>query len=282
MKNLHIEETKGMVALEALCSTAALEAFSLRAVANRAADIIPNLSHAFKEVMANHTGDKYDLRPLSVNKVVLDKALKGANYLEIGKMTVYVPQSFQGNLKEYLIVLQMALNFTNGIEQRMVKFNQLVSALMTDKNTRQTTRDLSTATMDMETEREGIRKQLAGFTREGSRSDRASLQATFRSLGEISECVMLAGSILNHANDVALADVMKITQDASELLKTLGEQAVDGKVEGMSNESYKSLSSATLTMARDVELYSLLMFSAYQVKKSMEHTSDMLIQALRY
>jgi hypothetical protein len=50
----------------------------------------------------------------------------------------------------------------------------------------------------------------------------------------------------------------------------------------MSNEAYKSLSSATLTMARDVELYSLLMFNVYQVKKSIEHTSEALIQALRY
>lgn len=282
MKNLHIEEPKGMVALEALCSTVALEAFSLRAVANRAADIIPNLSHAFKEVMSTHTGDKYDLRPLTVNKVVLDKALKTANYLEIGKMTVYVPQAFRGNLKEFLVVLNMALNFTNGIEQRMLKFNQLVSALMTDKNTRQSTRDLSTATADMETEREGIRQQLAAFTREGSRSDRASLQDTYRNLAEISECLMLAGDIINTANHVALADVMKMTQDAAELLKVLGEQAMDGKVEGMSNEAYKSLSSATLTMARDVELYSLLMFTVYQVKKSVENTSDLLIKALRY
>lgn len=282
MKDLKLAEPTGMEKLEALCSTVAVEAFSLRAVANRAADIIPNLSFAFKEIMSSHKGDKYDLRPLSVNMPVLEKTLKGANYLEIGKLNVFVPQGFNGNLKEYLGVLMQALNFANGIQTRMLRFNQLVSALMTDKNTRQSTKDLSTATADMEKEREGVREQLAAFMKEGSRSDRASLQNAYRSLNEVTDCVRMGADMLDTANHVALADVMKMTEDAAELLKVLGEQALAGKVEGMSNEAYQSLSSATLTMARDVELYSLLMFNVYQVKKSIEHTSQALIQALRY
>lgn len=282
MKELHLEEPTGMVALEALCSTAALEAFSLRAVANRAADIIPNLAHAFREVLSTHQGDKYDLKPLSVNVAVLDKALKGANYLEVGKLNVFVPQGFTGNFKEYLQVLDTALNFTNSLQDRMMKFNQLVSAFITDKNTRQSTKDLSTATSEMEHEREGVRTQLATFVKEGSRSDRASLQDAYRSLAEVKECVFIAADLLDRANQISAAEVQKMTLDASELLKALGEQAVEGKVDGMSNEAYRSLSSATLTMARDVELHALLMFSVFQVKKSVEHTSEALIKALRY
>lgn len=282
MKELQLKELTGLIALEALCSTAAVEAFSLRAVANRAADIIPNLSHAFSEVLSEHKGDKYDLRPLSLNMVVLEKALNGANYLEVGKLNVYVPQGFTGNFKDYLGVLSQALIFTNSIQERMLKFNQLVSALISDKNSRQSTKDLSTATSGMEQEREGVRTQLAKFVKEGSRSDRANLQDAYRSLSEIKECAFLTADILDAANHLALAEVEKMTQDAAELLKALGEQAVEGKVEGMSPEAYRSLSSATLTMARDVELHSLLMFAVYQVKKSVEHTGAVLIQALRY
>lgn len=282
MKELNIAEPTGMVALEALCSTAALEAFSLRAVAHRAADIIPNLAHAFHEVMASQKGDKYDLKPLSINLTVLEKALNGASYLEVGKLNVFVPQGFAGNFKEYLAILDQALIFTNSIQERMMRFNQLVSALITDKNTRQSTKNLSTATSNMEREREGIRMALAKFIKEGSRSDRALLKDTYRSLAEVKECAFVTANILDKANQVALTDVVKMTEDASELLKALGEQAMDGKVEGMSPEAYKSLSSATLTMARDVELHSLLMFSVYQVKKSVEHTSEALITALRY
>lgn len=282
MKNICVEELSGISAIEALCTTVALEAFSLRAVANRAADIIPNLSHAFKEVMASHNGDKYDLKPLSINLPVLNKVLDGAGYLEIGKLNVFVPQGFKGNFKEYLAVLDQALNFTNNIQERMLQFNQLVSALISDKNTRQSTKDLSTATSNMEREREGVRLELSKFMKEGSRIDRALLQDTYRSLAEIKECAFTAAIILDRANQLALIDVLKMTEDASELLKALGEEAVTGKVEGMSNEAYKSLSSATLTMARDVELHSLLMFNVYQVKKSVEHTSEALIKALRY
>ncbi len=282
MKHLILNEVVGMEALEAYCSTVAAEAFSLRAVANRAIDVIPNLSHAFSEVLASNKGDKYDLRPLLVNSIVLNRVLKNANYLNIERLNVFVPQGFKGNLKEYLAVFSQALNFTNGIVERMIRFNQLVSAFISDKSTRQSTKDLSTATSQMETEREGVREALSVFVKEGSRADRASLKDVYRSLGEIDECILAAADILVHANQVALADVQKLTNDASELLKTLGEQAVNGQIEEMSNESFRSLSSATLTMARDVELHSLLMFSAYQIKKSIEHTSEALIKALRY
>jgi hypothetical protein len=219
---------------------------------------------------------------LSVNITVLEKALNGANYLEIGKLNVFVPQGFTGNFKEYLSVLDQALNFTNGIQARMMQFNQLVSALITDKNTRQSTKDLSTASSSMEGEREGVRMELAKFMKEGSRSDRGSLQEVYRSLAEVKECVFAVAAILDRANQVALADVEKMADDSSELLMALGEQAIEGKVEGLTPEAYKSLSSATLTMARDVELHALLMFTVYQVKKSVEYTGDALIKALRY
>lgn len=282
MKALHLEEPTGMAALEALNATIALEAFSLRAVANRAADIIPNLAHAFREVLVVHKGDKYDLKPLSLNFVVLNKALKGANYLEVNRLNVFVPQGFTGNFKDYLQTLEQALNFTNGIQERMLRFNQLVSALITDKNTRQSTRDLSTATSAMEQEREGVRLELAKYTKEGSRSDRAQLGQVYRSLGEIPECAMKVADILQRANEVAMVDVERMTADASELLRALAEQALEGKIEGLSPEAYKCLSSATLTMARDVELHAVLMFSVYQAKKAVEHTAEALIQALRY
>ncbi len=282
MKALHLEEPTGMVALEALNATVALEAFSLRAVVNRAADIIPNLAHAFREVLTTHKGDKYDLKPLSVNTVVLNKTLAAAKYLEVARLNVFVPQGLQGNLKEYLETLLVALNFTNGIQERMIKFNQLVSGLITDKNTRQSTRDLSLATSGMENERVGVMEQLSKFMKEGSRSDRATLGQTFGSLGEINDCILLVANILDQANHITMLEVEKLTTDASELLKTLGEQAVEGKIEGMSPEAYKSLSSATLTMARDVELHAVLMFSVYQAKKSIEYTAESLIKTLRY
>ena len=282
MKQLQLEQPTGMVALEEYCGVAALEAFSLRAVANRAADVIPNLSHAFSEVMSTFKGDKNDLRPLTVNINILQKALKSANYLEVGKLNVYTPQGFQGNLKEYLSVFDQALNFTNGIVERMTRFNQLVSAFITDKNTRQTTKDLSTATSSMENEREGVRVQLAAFVKGGVRQDRAPLQEVYRSLAEIPETVFAAANILDRANQMSLESVQKLTIDAAELLQALGEQAEAGKLEGMSNEAYKSLSSATLTMARDVELHSLLMFNAFQIKKSTEATAELIIKALRY
>lgn len=282
MKHLIVDTVHGIEALEALNATVAVEAFSLKAVANRAIDIIPNLSHAFSEVMASSKTDKYDLKPLNVNLTVLNRAIKSADYMSVGILNVYVPQGFQGNLLEYTVVLNQALNFSNIITERMVKFNQLISAFITDKNTRRSTKDLSLAASTMEQERQGVRDALAVFVKEGSRSDRASLKNVYASMGEISTVSFATLDIITKANETSIEQVQKLTNDASELLKALGDQAMAGQIPDMSAESYRSLSSATLTMARDVELHALLMYAVYQLKKAVEHTSEALIKALRY
>lgn len=283
MKHLQIQEVKGMEALEALASVAALEAFSLRAVANRAADIIPSLAHALTEALAVHKGDKYDLKPLSINHIVLKKALASASYLQVTSLNVFIPQGFKGNFSDYTTTLLLAVKFTNGIEARMTKFNQLVSALISDKSTRLSTSDLSTATNSMESEREIVRKALGEFVSpNGSRHNRASLGDVYRSLTEITDVNSKIVDLLEKANELTLLQVKKLADDASELLTVLGEEAAKGTIGELSNESYRSLASATLTMARDVELHSVLMFSVYQAKKAAEDTAAELIQVLRY
>ncbi|WP_285184212.1 hypothetical protein, partial [Mycobacterium tuberculosis] len=82
----------------------------------------------------------------------------------------------------------------------------LISALLSDKQTRLRTNDLSTATSDMERQRESIRVALAAFSR-NSRSDRQSLGDTYANLNEINQSVDATASIITAAAALNLESI---------------------------------------------------------------------------
>lgn len=282
MKNLLLTPVDPIEQLEAITATAALEAFDLRSIGNRIADIVPAMVHAFRQYVHTHKSDKLDLRPLDVNRTILMKALGSASYLDIGRFAVCVPQGFSGSMVDYLAVMARAIEFTNGVKERMTEYNQLISALLTNKDTRKSTADLSTATSGMEKQRDAMRLALKEFGRVNSRSDRQDLAKTYRNLSEITESVDTAEAIIARAAALNLQDINALITDALELLDELEHRATQGTIENLSPQMYKSLASSTLTMARDAEFHALMCYKACEIKDCTETTTRELIKALRY
>lgn len=282
MKTLKLPAVDPIEQLTSLSSTAALEAFSLRSITNRIADMIPAMTHAFKQYAYTHKSDKLDLKPLTVNRTILNKALGKANYLDIAKMSTVVPQGHQGSMIDYLSVMQRAVEFTNGIRERMTSYNQLLSMIISSKAGRQSTQDLSTAAASMEREREAMRIELRAHVKQGSRSDRRPLGETYRNLSEVTTSMDLAEDVIKRMAALNLESINLLINDAVELLDELERKASEGTISEMSPQVYKSLASSTLTMARDAEFHSLMCYKAWEIKDCLETAGDELIKALRY
>lgn len=282
MNILEIEQEDPMVALESIANTASLEAFSLRTIGNRLADILPSLAHSFRQYAYTHKSDKLDLTPPDINMPVLKKALAGAVYLEIGKFAVSVPQGHTGNLPDYLAAVLQSIEFSNGIIGRMTAFNQFLSALISTASARQSTKDLAAASTAVEKERDALRAKLGEYSKANSRSARRPLQETFRSLNEIETSAEMTFQVVQRASQLNLAEINTLINDAVELLDELERRANEGSIEDMSPQTYKSLASSTLTMARDAEFHSILCFKSWEVKDCMEVNAKELIKALRY
>lgn len=283
MKTLAIQdETNFFAALESIDQTAALESFSIGGLANRIADLIPNLTHAAQQAFTKYTSDKYDLKPLNFNTLILKKATDSATYMSVSPFQVYVPKGFQGNMKDYATALGLSVDFVNGIVERMTAFNTLVSAVISDKATRQSVRNLAVATNEQQKQRVEIVEAIRGFKNAQSRRDRAKLGEVYRSLGEINDTVALTDEILRSCSEVQMNDIERLIKDAGELLETLSTAAQDGSLSGLTPEVLQSVSSSTLTIARDVELYSIMMFAASEMKHAMQDTAKEFIKAVRY
>jgi hypothetical protein len=283
MKTLAIQdEINFFAALESIDQTAALESFSIGGLANRIADLIPNLTHAAQQAFTKYTSDKYDLKPLNFNTLILKKATDGATYMSVSPFQVYVPKGFQGNMKDYATALGLSVDFVNGIVERMTAFNTLVSAVISDKATRQSVRNLAVATNEQQKQRVEIVEAIRGFKNAQSRRDRAKLGEVYRSLGEINDTVALTDEILRSCSEVQMNDIERLIKDAGELLETLSTAAQDGSLSGLTPEVLQSVSSSTLTIARDVELYSIMMFAASELKQAMQDTAKEFVKAVRY
>lgn len=283
MKTLAIqEETNIFAALESIDQTAALEAFSVGGLANRIADLIPSLTHAAQQAFTKYTSDKYDLKPLNFNTMILKKATDKATYMSVSPFQVYVPKGFQGNMKDYATALGLSTDFVNGIVERMTAFNTLVSAVISDKATRQSVRNLAIATNEQQKQRLEIAEALRGFKNAQSRRDRMKLGEVYRSLGEMNDVAAMTDEILRATSTVQMNDIERLIKDASELLEVLSTASQEGSLSGLTPEVLQSISSSTLTIARDVELYSIVMFAASELKNAVQDTAKEFIQAIRY
>ncbi len=282
MKTLSLNPETARPSLEALDEVIGLEAFTVGGFANRIVDLIPNLVYAAKKSLAAKTTDKIDLNGFDVNFPPLEKALNKADYLDIGSLFVRVPHGFQGRLGEYVTTLEIAVTYTNEITNRLTAFNQLLSSLISDKNVRQSTRDLATASQETTKEREAVHKQLVAFINPMSRISKERLDKTYRSCKGVGDTARAAKALVASAGRVQLADVERLVADAAELLDVLSAMAEKNQLEGLTPEALRGLSSATLTCARDVELHALMMHAVWQVKIAVEENAKELTRALRY
>lgn len=281
MKNSLIQQDAIVMSLETLNETVALEAFSFSGMANRVADIIPNLVYSFKRDLKPLT-DKLDLTRMDVNKAALTKAINAANYTEIGDIYVSVPQGFVGAFSEYIPALGKAVTFTNDVTSRLTEFNQLLSILISDKQSRMSSRDHAVASNKLEKEREEIRSALAVFFKATSRSSRAKLSEVYQNCNEILSTVDTAGEVIMLANAITLKEVESLISTSVELLNAISDKAEKRQLEGLSPEALKSLASSCLTAARDVELHSHLMHQTWQLKHAIQKNAQELTKALRY
>jgi hypothetical protein len=281
MKNPLITQDAIVMPLELLNETVALEAFSLSGMANRIADLIPNLVYSFKRDL-KHLTDKLDLGRMNINAAVFTKAIRGANYTEIGEIYVNVPQGFTGTLSEYIPTLGKAVTFSNEVASRLTDFNQLLSVLISDKSSRMSTRDHASAGAKLEKERESIRLELAQFFKAVSRSSRATLSSVYQNCSEIITTTESTGEVILLANAISLKEIENLTSTAVELLNAIADKAEKRQLEGLSPEALKSLAAACLRTAKDVELHSHLMHQTWQLKNAVEKNAQELTKALRY
>lgn len=282
MKRLKIQETDPMFALESIDASIAIEDFSLRTIRNRIADSIQNMVHSAKEVISRSSLGKTDNVVYNYNEKILEKAVKDLVYMKVADVNVFVPKGFNGLLTDYMTITSSAVRYCKNIPARLTAYNQFLSQLISDPDTRSSSKMYFPGTGNEPMDREAITDIMSTFFSDKNHTDRARLGDTFSSSGNIVEAARMLKDITDTIGKKEVSDTKTLVANCSALLDALRDKSKTEAMGNMSPEMLKSLANATLALARDVELVGTVHFAVGMLVDAMVSNERLIIQMARY
>lgn len=282
MKNLQIPAKDPIVALEEIDNSIALESLSIRTITNRVMDAIPNMVHNARQVLSRVTLPPDRVLNYNYNEKILEKAMSELEYLKIVDLNVYVPKGFSGSVNDYTSLLAHALRLSGDTIARLTVYNQFLSALISHPDTRSSTREYITSLGDREEARGNILNAMAAYFTDKNTTDRQSFGDSFASSSEVTMAARGVKTLIDSMSRDEAKQLHKLVSDTTDLLDALREAGKANQLSNMSPEVFKNLASATLSMARDVELAGTVHYAVDQLARSMMSNSEMLIKIIRY
>lgn len=282
MKRLKIQSQDPMVALESIDASIAIEDFSMRTIRNRIADSIPNMVHSAKEVISRSSLGKTDNVVYNFNEKVLEKAIGDLVYMKVSDVNVFVPKGFQGLLTDYMTILGSAVRYCKDIPARLTAYNQFLSLLISNPDTRTSSEMYFPGTGDEPKDRAAITNIMSTFFTDKNHTDRARLGDTFSSSGNILEAARMLKDITDVVGKKEVSDTKTLVANCSALLDGLRDKSKTEAMANMSPEMLKSLANSTLALARDVELVGSVHFALGMVVNAMVSNEKLIIQMARY
>lgn len=282
MKTLHIADEQPVAALEHIVETIALEASAAQGLINRVADMVPTLVAATKNLLANNP-DKPDLAHLTLNMSPLQNALKDAPYSDIVSLSHPVPAGFEGNLYDFIGLMEKQVHYINELPAKLTSFNQFVSELITSAQTRRSINNSSEMYREMAQQRTGLlREYREYFKSANSRISSKPYGDIISSNTQYLEASKAVVALINEANRTSFKDTQKLIIDCKELLDSLSQTAMGGHLTEMSGASMETLATYTETIAHEIEMYSATLFMVAELRKAILEGNAKMIRALRH
>ncbi len=282
LQRLNLEPLDPLVALENIDSGIALENFNFKTLGNRISDAIPNVTFAMKQILAKSSLGKTDKIQYSFNEKVAEKAVAELQYLKVADVNVFVPRGFQGKMYDYLTLVESAYRFAQETSSQLTSYNQFLSLLISNPDTRSSTQDFTANIKDRQAELQTVKSIMTTFFTSKNHTDRAPLGETFSRSGEILDSMHLLKKIVDTSSKNEAKDVLQLVSDCSALLSAVADGAHENRMSNLSPEALKTLSAMTYSMAYEVEFLGAVHFTLGQLINAMTSNEKLIIQMARY
>lgn len=269
------------VSLESIEQRVAIESGVFNSIANSIADVIPSLVHAAKKHFAAKDIDKWDLRFLDVNYAVLEKALLAANYMDIREIACNCPPAVNATLGEYTSALTSCMEYANGVFGKLTDYSIYLSRILSNKDERRSVRDYSLVAKDNDKARAALALEHDKLLKSGSNRTIARFGEIASSNKDFIEVQVKMVTLLKACQVVKVSDVQALIKNVVELLAALEQASQNKEINDLSPEAFRTLTTLTSVMARDVEFYAITLYRAFQAKVAYEQSAQALIKSLR-
>lgn len=184
-------------------------------------------------------------------------ALKTLDFLNYGSRLINTPENFKGNLLHYATELQSIINsLYKTSNETLTEYNMLLSAFITNKDSRQSLKDHSSFYKRVSDERESFIRRMKVFS-EHNGSNRMPLNKVISRMADIPELIKTSVAITKLQNRDIIVNLNTSIKQAVDLLEIISTQIKEGTITELPPTAAVSISHGAFEVAKLVELVSI-------------------------
>lgn len=275
--NLNIEAP--VMSLEQMAQVISMESGFIDNAIFRVSEFFPKLGNHLKDSIdsfaTNNFGDYDGPKVMAIQSQrdfkVISKRVYSHNFLDFQDVLVQVPEGFDGNLLDYLKLLnRIHLDIFKEALEVTGDYNVVLSSFITNKEDKNSLRVHSQIYARADAKRQQVLKDLAGYFKDGSDLSRLPLRKV---ISRFADLETVADEAVNLTKDNHIKNLEKVKAGITETLIYLNKITSNPEITQVSGSSAKQLADSAMSVARLVEACSVY---AYKVRQAIESTRSLV------
>lgn len=187
-------------------------------------------------------------------------ALKTLDFLNYGSRLINTPENFKGNLLDYAVELESIIkSLYKANNETLAEYNMLLSAFITNKDSRQSLKDHSSFYKRIRSERESFIRRLDAFS-EHNGSNRVPLNKVISRMADIPELIKASVEVSKLQSRDVIVNLNTAVKQSVDLLDMVSTQIKEGTITELPPTAAVSISHGAFEVAKLVELVSIVYY----------------------
>lgn len=210
------------------------------------------------------------------------RLLEKHNYVHLSALSVFVPEGFKGNLAMYAIALLESAEHANKVVADSINpYNTFLSTLLSSSNARLSSFAELSYLAKKDLARDNLNKEIGKFFNAGSTASKQPMGSVISRNADWQALLLTLPRIQKASEEVSRQTVQKSVDECLELIGAVKEGAKAGELDNLSGPMIKQLSQATLSVAREVEFYSVTAFRIGTLNTVVDQSINSVTNALK-
>lgn len=257
----------------------AMESNFLANFSTSVASLLPSLTKSSKRFFAGLSFSPVET-PNTQERPKFVKLLDKHTFLDVGELSIFVPEGFAGNLVAYSKLLKESAEHSGVVlSDVLTPYNAFLASLINGaslKNTHDVLGYLKQNDASRDHLNSDIGKQFAH--RKNSRLPMKACTERLADWDEILEVLRLTKTTIE---SVDRSKVIKAVAETNDLLDALCASAVEGELDNISSNQIRSLSTSTYSVAMEAEFYAITLNRYNTMQVCVNDTIDFVTNALK-
>jgi hypothetical protein len=279
--NLNIEAP--VQSLEQMAQVITLESSFIDNAIFRVNEFFPKLSNQLSDTVSSFTGENfggYDTPKITAFQAqrdfkVISKRVQSHNFLDFQDILVQVPEGFEGNLIDYLRLLdRIHLDVFKETLEVIGDYNIVLSSFITNKEDKTSLRVHTQVYTRADAKRQQVLKDIAGFFKHDSDLSRLPLRKVIARFADMEQ---LTDAAVDLTKDNHIKNLEKVKSAVNETVTYLDKIMTNKETSEVSGYAAKQLAESAMSVARLVETCSIYAFKtrqAIECTRSLVETID--------